>query len=96
MAAGEQLKKMRTTLLALFLCLPASIALSQVFDEKAPELIIEDMDYSNFSKSFVFGGKAYTFFNTLIGDTIIFNGNSLRDDFFVMTLFGLSMASKSQ
>lgn len=81
MAAGEQLEKMRTTLLALFLCMQASIALSQVFDEKAPELIIENMDYSNFSKSFVFGGKAYAFFNTLIGDTIIFNGNSLRDDF---------------
>lgn len=73
---------MKTILLNLFLCLNVSIAWAQVFDVNNPELIIEDLDCSNYSKSFTFGDKAYVFFNTLIGDTIIFNGNSLRDDFF--------------
>lgn len=78
----SNLESMRTKLLILFLCLNVTITWSQVFDEKAPELIIENIDCSNYSKFFVFGSKAYAYFNTLIGDTIIFNGNNLRDDFF--------------
>lgn len=73
---------MKKILFSLLLGLIAIYTSAQVFDSKNAELVIKGLDSFKFSRSFVPSREAYSFFNTLAGDTIIFNGNGAREDFF--------------
>lgn len=73
---------MKRFVFSLFLSTLFLASFAQIYNFNLPELMIDNFDSSDFSFGAVDSNNANTFLNTMAGDTIIFKGNMVRDDFY--------------